>query len=258
MNAGKEEPGDEKAASRLRNAEDRLASLESFLPRSGVCDVGCGDGSFLSALRDEGYGECWGIEPSLYACGLASDKQLDVVQGGLSELTEAREGRTLNALTLFHVIEHLPDPLGALRTLKNALEPRGILVMETPDANAAIQRVTDHKNGLVYHQHLFYWTEKSLRRVLEQEGFRMLSIARRSFDWKNAPIQSSLMRLGILNKRFSVDPQADACLGTKSASPGKQSYPGGNFLRQWARVFLAYVVHALKRDDYLLVVAERV
>jgi len=255
--------GGGKAATRLRNAEDRLASTKKFLPTSGICDIGCGDGSFLSVLREKGYRECWGIEPSAYACELASGKKLEVVQGTIADLPQAAQGRALDTITLFHVIEHVPDPLEVLQIFRDALPPGGILIIETPDADAALQRVTEHTNALVYREHLFYWTEPSLRRVLAQKGFEVLAVGHRSFDWRHSSLSSSLMRLGLGRGRaasgFPADPggiRRDAPSRQRMAS-GEPPSPKGGVIRAMVRALLARIVHLLKRDDYLLVIVQR-
>lgn len=252
LHLGEDGVGETKAASRLRNAQDRLQSVKKFLPRSGIGDIGCGDGSFLSALQSEGYREYWGIEPSSYARDLAAKKCLDVVQGGITDLPLIAKTRAVQSLTLFHVIEHLPDPLAALETIAAALPAGGILVIETPNIEAAIQKVTRHTNALVYPEHLFYWTERALRKALEQAGFRVVAVTRRSFDWRNAPIRASLLRLGLSRP-------IKASRGPVHGEDGqiKPRAPKG-VVRSVARHVLARLVHMLGRDDYILAVAERV
>lgn len=254
LHTGEGDVDKERVVTRLHNAEDRLISLKKFLPRNGVCDIGCGDGSFLSVLRNNGYQECWGIEPSVYACASALEKKLDVVTGNLSNLQHAKEGRSFKACTLFHVIEHVPDPLEVLQVLRDALPLGGIVIIETPDADAAIQKATNHKNALIYHEHLFYWTEKSLHMALEQNGFKVVQVSRRSFDWRHSSVQSSLMRLGW---RFNIE--------KRKTRPHIQARPGTampirldtSLLRMLVRTILVHLVHMLGRDDYLLVVAKR-
>jgi len=252
LHVGEVDVGEEKAAARLRNAENRLASIKEFLPKGGICDIGCGDGSFLSALRDKGYRNCWGIEPSAHACESASGKKLDVVTGDVSDVPRFTRGKMLRAVTLFHVLEHMDDPLETLQILRDALPSGGILVIETPDANAAIQKVTGHKNILIYREHLFYWTERSLRTALEQKGFRILKISRRSFDWQNSPIKSSLVRLGF-SSGSSRGVQTNSHVDTTKTKVRSK----GNLLRWWIRTLLAHLIHLSGRDDYLLIVSER-
>jgi len=202
LNAEQGVLGQEKRAARLRNSADRLASLQGFLPRAGICDVGCGEGSFITALKRAGYTHCWGVEPSAYACRIAIEDGLDVVPGGIEDIARVRGKRAANALTLFHVIEHVSDPASALRLLKEALPQGGVLALETPDIQAPLQRSTSYRNPLIYPEHLFYFTEWALRALLEQAGFEICTVRRRSFDPARALLRA--LRRGQLRRAREV------------------------------------------------------
>lgn len=257
LNAERQNVGVEKSEARYRNSRDRFKAIRKYLPQSGICDVGCGEGSFLEALREGGYKNVWGIEPSLFYFHIARERGLDVVNGLIRDISTERAHRELAAATLFHVIEHLSDPVESINVLRNELKAGGILVIETPDIDAPMQRATGHKNPLIYHEHLFYWNKRSLTNILEKNGFRVLKVVRRSFDWKRSSIRVSLMRLGILSS-----PQQQTTHSTPVHEEGAvvQSKPGtnGSLIREIVRKSLAYLAHFLERDDYLLVVAKRI
>ncbi|HRZ30062.1 MAG TPA: class I SAM-dependent methyltransferase [Candidatus Paceibacterota bacterium] len=253
LNFGELDLSEAKASSRIRNSRDRLSLLKRFLPTSNICDVGCGDGSFLVALRDMGYKHCWGIEPSTFGRDLAFKRQLDVIKGDIFELRKLNTSRKIEAITLFHVIEHLSDPIEALKILGKTLSHGGILVIETPDLEASIQKVTDHCNPLVCDEHLFYWSKKSLHAIISRAGFKILLVAHRSFDWKNSSIKCSLARLGL----FYSTSRKEVPYSFLSDELGGMKVIRTNFLRKCLRTFLAYFVHIVGRDDYLIVVAER-
>ncbi|PIR44968.1 MAG: hypothetical protein COV10_02055 [Candidatus Vogelbacteria bacterium CG10_big_fil_rev_8_21_14_0_10_51_16] len=254
LNAERGAPSESKMGTRLSNARDRLMTVKRFLPPRGICDVGCGEGLFLSALDDAGYTKCWGIEPNVLACHSASQAGYDIVLGGLTDLPSLRIGRDLRAITLFHVLEHLPDPGAALRLIHEMIPAGGIVVLETPDSEAYLQRATKHRNHLVYQEHLFYWNERSLQKILKQEGFRVVAISRRSFDWENTPIRSSLVRLGVPGFKAK---QTTFFTSKSSDETRVQEAPTQDFIRCITRKMLARLVRLLKRDDYILVVAER-
>ncbi len=244
---------EEKKTSRERNSWSRFLAIRSYLPQSGICDVGCGEGFFLEVLKGEGYEDIWGIEPSLFSYNLAKKYGHEVHNSDISALKPM--GKEVNAFTLFHVIEHLGDPKVDLEILKNKLTPNGVLVIETPDINASMQKVTDHRNPLIYHEHLYYWSRKSMKMFLEQNGFKVLSMKRRSFDWENAPIRSSLTRLGLKPKSTQAISGVNR---TTRGGSGSSKNDKPNMMREWIRKLLAYTVHILRKDDYLLVVARRV
>jgi 2-polyprenyl-3-methyl-5-hydroxy-6-metoxy-1,4-benzoquinol methylase len=244
---------EEKAALRLRNSWSRYRAIKQFLPQESICDVGCGEGFFLEVLKKEGKKYVWGIEPSLFSYNQAKTKGHEVFNKDISYLKDM--GEKVNTLTLFNVIEHLTDPETDLETLRNALAPNGVLVIETPNINASLQKVTDHKNSLIYHEHLFYWSKRALKSFLEQHGFKVLCIKHRSFDWSNASINSSLIRLGL--RKFTTS-LGNLTSGSSVEGRNQEVKSKKNFLKGMIRKVLAYAVHILRRDDYLLVVARRV
>lgn len=257
LNIGRAKPGKRKTVSRLRNAEDRLTSVIKFLPKSDICDIGCGDGSFLSVLKEKGYTNCFGIEPSSYNYEIALKNQLEIIKGDIASVRQEARKRKIKAITLFHVIEHIYSPIEMLQNIKNILKPGGILIIETPDSNASIQKVTNHRNPLICCEHLFYWNKKSLQIILKRLGFKILVIKHRSFNWKNAPIKLSLIRLGFLNKLFLNFRKQEEKISKKISLINNKKKLYNNFSRKFIRKILAYTVHLLGKDDYIFIVAER-
>ena len=244
-----------KLDARLRNSRSRYATVQRFLPAQGICDVGCGEGSFMSVLREMGHEACWGIEPSRFACNAAREEGFDVEEGVIENLAHIKKNRPLMAATAFHVIEHVTDPRSMLHTLHDALPSGGTLVLETPDAWAPLQRITGHANALIYPEHLFYFTPTSLVRLLREAGFTVRVLTHRSFDWNNASIRASLTRLGMRFSESSPTPYSGS--GTSKRVQSTVNSQGG-FLRSIIRSALAHLVHLFERDDYLLVVAQRI
>lgn len=239
---------------RRKNTQNQIETLKKFLPASGIFDLGSGDGTFLSELRGLGYTDCVGIEPGQNGLQISKERKLDVYQGTITNLPQVSNGKKVQMVTLFHLLEHLDDPRGSIETIRKSLDPKGILVLETPDADAPLQRITDHKNHLVYPEHLFYWNEVSVRKLLEQAGFSVVAVKHRSFNWQEAPILRSLLRLGVATGKTPNKTQVKNSAETVSANQNQLPSKHG-FFRSTIRTILAYTVHLLKRDDYILVIA---
>ena len=83
---------------------------------NSVLDVGCGDGTFLSLFEDK---RIAGVEPSNRARELCVKKGLEVAPY-ISDINE-----TFDIITLWHVLEHLPNLKGDLKTINNLLSDKG-------------------------------------------------------------------------------------------------------------------------------------
>jgi len=107
----------------------RLEILERHRSSGSLLDVGTGTGQFLSIARESF--TVSGTEVSESAVRIAKNKYgLDVKQGQVEHI---HFGTQFDVITLFHVLEHVPDPLSTLRRCRELLNPDGILVVAVPN-----------------------------------------------------------------------------------------------------------------------------
>ena len=160
-----------------------LQLISSHVPRGRMLEVGTGAGFFLKAAERAGW-EVAGIEVSTEAVGFARDQLgLDVRQGSAEEIQYA-DG-SFDLAVLFEVIEHLLDPLRALRSVWRAVKPGGQVILSTPNFNALSRRILGRQWAVLSPaEHLYYFTEKSLARLLARAGFIDVRFERqyRGFD----------------------------------------------------------------------------
>ena len=120
---------------RFSEAKTRLNKLQPHLPKHPkVLDFGCGSGEFIELLQDSG-ASASGFEPgNLYASFARDQKGLDVQNCGW-ENYECK-GK-VDVVTVFHVFEHLTDPLTAFKKAISWLNVNGLIYIEVPNmANA--------------------------------------------------------------------------------------------------------------------------
>lgn len=144
----------------VKLAAKRLKSLRKFIPKQGeVLDFGCGGGEFLYLLTDQEYSAC-GIEPNEGYGSYARD------QLGLPvEVTFIKDKlpseKKYDAITMFHVLEHLQDPIAMIKLLGSHLNPGGRLIIEVPNLEAIC-----HAPGSCFHRaHLFHFSAGTLARL---------------------------------------------------------------------------------------------
>lgn len=168
--------------SRCINAYLCLAVLRRFIRSGRLVDIGCSTGFFLSAAR-VGF-EVAGVEPSEHGRAFARDQlHLPRLAPTLPELG-ARDGE-FDAATLIDVIEHLADPLGALREVSRILRPGGYAYLVTPDIESLSARLLRGKWWALRPAHIYYFSRRTLTRALEKAGFEVVLVRSygRIFTW---------------------------------------------------------------------------
>lgn len=193
---------DSNMSARLRNCADRIRILRAYMPLDSLCDVGAGEGAFLMALKEKSYANLLGIEPHPEAVAYGTARGIDLVQGTLEDHTQELRERSIRSITLFHVIEHMEEPRKALGDMYAVLPPGGFLVIETPTTHSPVLRAKGYRDKLVYNEHLFYFNEENLSKLLSDEGFRVIASIRRDFDVSHMPLSESLQRLGLPTNRL--------------------------------------------------------
>nr|MBI3613444.1 class I SAM-dependent methyltransferase [Nitrospirota bacterium] len=158
----------------IKTATARLRlQLLGTAPSSGrLVDVGCGGGFFVRAATTGGW-DAVGIEPSIEAARCAAQtQQIRIIAGRLEE-TPLVAGR-FDVITMFDVLEHVASPKTFLEEARRLLAPGGRLVIETPNMAGWLPRLMGKRHPWVRPpEHLTYFTPSTLRRLLEQGGFRV-------------------------------------------------------------------------------------
>ncbi len=160
-----------------RTFDDRLRRLPRPSPSgSRLLDVGAALGLFVERARAQGW-QADGLEPSPWAAQYARDVLSQPVQTGTLEASRVPDG-SYDVVTLWEVLEHLPDPRATLLEVHRALRPGGLLALSTPDAGSAVARVLGRRwlGWTKIPEHLFFFDRPTLRRLLDQAGFEIQSM----------------------------------------------------------------------------------
>jgi SAM-dependent methyltransferase len=183
-----------------RNISDRIRTLSRYVDLDDTCDMGGSKGYFVEALLAAGYKRAYGIDPNKAQIEAAQKRGVPMYEGSTENAVELfKEHGTKNA-SLFHVIEHLHDPLLVVRQIYQALPAGGHLIVETPDFDSYTFKSTDYKHKLIYPEHTFYFNFRNLQALLEQTGFRIVYAGKRDFDQYYLSAHESLSRLGLMRK----------------------------------------------------------
>lgn len=137
-----------------------------------LLDVGCGYGFFLKEMAQRGW-QVEGIEISTTGLRYARDSLgLEVSDQPLPRADWA-DG-CYDVITLFYVIEHLPDPMAVLKEAYRLLRPGGLLFLRWPHTAPIVQLLRPWAERLKLYQapsHLFDFSPVTLYKILDQLGF---------------------------------------------------------------------------------------
>jgi SAM-dependent methyltransferase len=149
-----------------------------------VVDVGCGGGLLLRMLRERGL-SVLGLEKSHQAANAAWKRNhVAVVCGDLSE--GPIERGTAAVVTMFHVLEHLHEPVSYLRSARDLLMSGGRLVIQVPNASSwQFLMFGEHWNGVDVPRHLVNYRQRDLENLLEYCGFEV--VRRKHFSLRDNP-----------------------------------------------------------------------
>jgi 2-polyprenyl-3-methyl-5-hydroxy-6-metoxy-1,4-benzoquinol methylase len=176
----------------------RAGMLSRYMPKGGrILDVGCGNGRFLKSILRHGTFELHGLEtPGKAARRAAANPQLHLKVGSL-EPSDFPENY-FDAVTLFHVFEHLPQPMHTLKIIAGILRRGGVCVVSFPNiASLQAQFFRGHWFHLDPPRHLSFLEPDDFVRLAS--GLGLAREARSFFSLEQNPygaIQSVLNSLG--------------------------------------------------------------
>ena len=161
------EKSDDRFDIKCRN---RLNEVLSFSKSGKVLDIGCSDGYFLNYLKQKGW-QVEGVEISEFASQKTRERyNINIFCGELPQAGYPDE--YFDVVSLFEVLEHLPDPAGTLQEVRRILKKNGLLIMTVPNFDS-LQRLLFGKYWHIIDppRHLFYFSKTTLNSILVKCNF---------------------------------------------------------------------------------------
>ncbi|WP_163409419.1 class I SAM-dependent methyltransferase [Flavobacterium ajazii] len=197
--------------------QNKLNLINAEQPQKGkLLDIGAGTGDFLLTAKNNGW-ETIGVEPSERAKNSAKQKGISFV-----EEISALENNSLDVITMWHVLEHVPNLEHQIQELKRLLKPTGTLIVAVPnyksfDANHYQTFWAAYDVPI----HFWHFSKKSIQLLFEKVDMKLEKILPMKFDSFYVSLLSEKYKTGKMNyiKAFFIGLKSNLkASGTKEYS----------------------------------------
>jgi 2-polyprenyl-3-methyl-5-hydroxy-6-metoxy-1,4-benzoquinol methylase len=188
------DPDSSQYKKRLSGERHRTKFIKSIKRSGHLLDIGCGYGYFLDASRREGY-KVQGLDVSEWAAQYAVEKLgLSMTIGKIGDVHFP--SRNFDIITMWHSLEHIPNPHMALQRAKSWLKKDGIIVIDVPNYEGTDARKIWHEwDGWSLPYHYWHFTSKSLKQLLSCHGFTVI----KHKDYHSDVVKENLKRIPIIS-----------------------------------------------------------
>ncbi len=193
--------------------KDKVKLINSFQNTKGtLLDIGAGTGDFLYVAKKNGW-QTMGIEPNDKAKAIAISKEVSFVNN-LSNI----KSESFDVITMWHVLEHVPDVEFQIKELKRIVKPNGTIVIAVPNYNSYdAKHYGNFWAAYDVPRHLWHFSKTAIKKLFEQENMKLVKTVPLIFDSFYVSLLSEKYKNGKMNffKAFLI--------GFKSNSKAKQT-----------------------------------
>ena len=187
--------------------KNKLNLINSLQPNKGkILDIGAGTGDFLSVAKNNGW-QTIGVEPSDRAKAIAKSKGVSFV-----EETSELENHSFDVISMWHVLEHVPDLDKQIKELKRLLKPTGTIIIAVPNFKSFDAKHYG-KFWAAYDVPIHFWhfSKTAIKLLFEKEEMKLEKVLPMKFDSFYVSLLSEKYKSGKMNfvKAFFVGLQSN-------------------------------------------------
>jgi 2-polyprenyl-3-methyl-5-hydroxy-6-metoxy-1,4-benzoquinol methylase len=187
--------------------KNKLNLINSYQPSKGlILDIGAGTGDFLSVAKNDGW-KTVGVEPSDKAKAIAKSKGVSFV-----DKTSELESHTFDVISMWHVLEHVPNLDEQIKELKRLLKPSGTLIVAVPNFKSFDAKYYGHF-WAAYDVPIHFWhfSKTAIQKLFEKENMTLEKVLPMKFDSFYVSLLSEKYKTGKMNyiKAFFIGLQSN-------------------------------------------------
>lgn len=172
-----------------------------------ILDYGCGTGEFLHYMKNKGW-SVTGIEPN----ETARKKANHLLGNNVLQSLESIKGNSVDAITLWHVLEHIHDLNNTIQNLKNLLSPTGYIFIAVPNPNSHdCEHYKKYWAGYDVPRHLWHFTQDTIKTLLKNNGLKIVA---------TEPMKLDSYYVSLLSEQYRTPPQNKIVSGLKAFFEG--------------------------------------
>lgn len=174
--------------------QNKLNLLNNNQAKGTLLDIGAGTGDFLTICKNNGW-KTIGIEPSQKAKNIALKKDVTFVDS-----IDQIESNSIDAVTLWHVLEHIPDLNNQIQQLYRVLKPNGTLIIAVPNFKSFdAKHYGSFWAAFDVPIHLWHFSKNTIQKLFTEYHFILKQVKPMLFDSFYVSLLSEKYKTGSMN-----------------------------------------------------------
>jgi len=174
--------------------KNKIRLINNLSDKGNLLDIGAGTGDFLIAANKDGW-NITGIEPNEKAKTIAIKKGVQFVEN-----TNVLQSNSFDVITMWHVLEHVPDVQKQIQELERLLKPNGSILIAVPNFNSFDAKYYG-KFWAAFDapRHLWHFSKTAIKVLFEREGLQLKKVVPMPFDAFYVSLLSEKYKSGKMN-----------------------------------------------------------
>ena len=180
---------------KTKNISDKVKLVTKANTGFGkLLDIGCGTGDFLAVVKTVGW-DTVGFEPNEKARTLAESKGVNLI-ADTKDLPDA----TFDVVTMWHVLEHVPDVQAQIAELKRLVKEGGTIIIAVPNFKSYdAQYYQNFWAAYDVPRHLWHFSKTAIKKLVEDQEMKLAEVKPMTFDSYYVSLLSEKYKTGKMN-----------------------------------------------------------